>query len=238
MSLRATLRGVGLVSRLQTGLVVGTRPRCFSICTPVLLNEKDDIKKVRIYTKTGDKGTSSLYTGERRPKSDPIFDALGNTDELNSSIGMAREYCLELSSKHVCDELEARLIKMQSTLLDIGSFIATPRTRADKKQLDRLSTFEPTLIKELEQWIDAYELELPPLRNFILPSGGKCAAMLHMCRSICRRLERSLQPLLILDDLDENAYKYVNRLSDFFFVAARYVSMKEGKDETTYKKPK
>ena len=134
------------------------------------------------------------------------------------------------------EAIQNKLIKIQSTLLDIGSFIATPRTRAQQKQLERLSTFDSNLIVELEKWIDAFETELPPLRNFILPSGGKCASTLHLSRSICRRLERSLVPLLQANDIDPNVCKYVNRLSDFLFVTARYVAMKEQKCEITYKK--
>ncbi len=205
--------------------------------------DKDSpVRKVRIYTRTGDKGESSLFTGERRPKNDLIFDALGNTDELNSALGLALEFCLDINlsnDKKLREAMEAiqnKLIKIQSTLLDIGSFIATPRTRAQQKQIERLSTFDANLTVELEKWIDTFESELPPLRNFILPSGGKCASTLHLSRSICRRLERSLVPLLQTSDIDPNVCKYVNRLSDFLFVTARYVSMKENKCEITYKK--
>ena len=110
-----------------------------------------------------------MYTGERLFKNNIIFEALGNADELNSSLGLAREFCTD---KHeIFSELENKLIRIQCVLLDIGSHIATPRTRAQPKQLERLSNFDPKLTKELENWIDAYDLELPPLRNFILPSG-------------------------------------------------------------------
>lgn len=133
---------------------------------------------------------------------------------------------------------EAQLIKIQSILLDIGSHIATPRTKAPQKQLDRLSNFDTNLTKELETWIDTYDEELPPLKNFILPSGGKFASTVHMCRSICRRTERSLQPLLQSKDLDAGVCIYVNRLSDFLFTLGRYGALKEGKVETIYKKPR
>jgi cob(I)alamin adenosyltransferase len=114
----------------------------------------------KIYTKTGDKGTTSLFTGERRRKDDHIFESLGHTDELNSCIGLAREYSLEKS--HDFDE---RLRTIQSTLLDIGSFIATPKTSATEGQLKRLSTFNTNLTLELEKWIDEYQEQLPPLKN-------------------------------------------------------------------------
>lgn len=137
--------------------------------SPVMLSSK-----FKIYTKTGDKGSSSLFTGERRPKNDAIFDALGNTDELNSNLGLAREFCLELKNKNsqlikTCDDIELKIVKIQSTLLDVGSFIATPRTKAKEQHLNRLSSFDSNLTKELETWIDTFELELKPLTNFILP---------------------------------------------------------------------
>ena len=197
--------------------------------------------KIRVYTRTGDKGQSSLFTGERRPKNDAVFDALGNADELNSALGLAIEYCADLREKNksleaACSELEAKLASIQSILLDIGSFIATPKTKAGEKQLARLAAFDATLTAKLEKWIDQMDTELPPLRNFILPSGGKFASCLHISRGVCRRLERSMQPLLQSKDLDAQVAVFVNRLSDFLFVCARYAAMKEGRAETVYKK--
>jgi cob(I)alamin adenosyltransferase len=200
-------------------------------CSLIQLADKNS-SSPKIYTKTGDKGTSSLFTGERRRKDDVFFQALGNTDELNSTIGLAREFCLE--NNHDFDE---RLKKVQSVLLDIGSFVATPKTRASEAQLNRLSAFSPSLVNELEKWIDEYQAVLPPLKNFILPSGGKCASTIHLSRAICRRLERSLQPIVQSNDLDSQVSIYVNRLSDFLFVLARYACFKENKQEVVYKKP-
>lgn len=189
---------------------------------------------MKIYTRTGDKGSTSLFTGERRPKSDRIFDCLGNADELNSCLGVAMQF---LPPPPGDEPYTTRLSKIQSTLLDIGSQIATPRSSAQPKQLERVcASFGDQLTSELEQWIDEMQLELPPLRNFILPSGGKCASMLHLSRAVCRRFERSLQPLISSGDLDNKVGIYVNRLSDFLFVFARFVAMKEGKSETIYKK--
>ena len=196
---------------------------------------------IKIYTRTGDKGKSSLYTGERRSKDDTIFEALGNTDELNSSLGLAREFLIESKSTQqdnskALEEIEDQLIKIQTLLLDLGSFIATPKTKAQSKQLERLGEFKSEHTRNLEGWIDNYDSQLPVLKNFILPSGGKCASTLHLSRSICRRLERSLQPLYRQDDLDHELVKFVNRLSDFLFVLARFVAHVEGKAETVYKK--
>lgn len=209
----------------------------FSITTR--LSAETDSKQpklFKIYTKTGDKGKSSLFTGERRLKDDTIFEALGNTDELNSALGLTREFCNETTNEEL-KGIEEKLIKIQCTLLDIGSHIATPRSKAAQKQLERLSFFDKNLTKELEDWIDDYEAKLPILKNFILPSGGKSACTLHLSRSICRRLERSIQNQLQANDLDPSVGAYVNRLSDFLFVAARYASKVEGKIETPYKKP-
>jgi len=194
--------------------------------------KKKTLSAPKIYTRTGDKGQSSLFTGERKPKDDVVFEALGNTDELNSLMGLAGEYCKD--SQHDFGDI---IKKIQSTLLDIGSFVATPLSSATEAQLKRLQTFPAALTSELEKLIDGYQEQLPPLRNFILPSGGKCAATLHLARSVCRRLERSLQPLANRSDLDTNVTIYVNRLSDFLFVLARYSAFKEDKPEVVYKKP-
>ena len=103
--------------------------------------------------------------------------------------------------------------------------------------MKRLSTFPSALIEELEKYIDEYQEQLPPLKNFILPSGGKTAATLHLARSVCRRLERSLPELVEDGNLDQIIAIYINRLSDFLFVLARYACYKENKEETVYKKP-
>jgi len=143
-----------------------------------------------------------------------------------------------MSNKQFAMLAETQLIKIQSVLLDIGSHIATPKTSASQKQLDRLSNFDVNLTMELELWIDAYDSELPTLKNFILPSGGKFASTVHICRSICRRAERSLQVLLQSKDLDANVCVYMNRLSDYLFTLARFAALKEEKAETIYKKPR
>jgi cob(I)alamin adenosyltransferase len=192
------------------------------------------MSRVKIYTKTGDGGKSSLFNGERRPKSDPIFDALGNVDELNAQLGLCFEHAV-LSQHH---ELSTTLTTIQSTLLDLGSHIATPKTSeaSDEKRLERAKFNATSLLSMLETQIDAMDSELPPLRNFILPSGGLTSAHLHVARAVCRRAERSIVPLLEQGDVDEDAFKYINRLSDYFFQAARYAAFKEGKQETPYKK--
>nr|XP_054298958.1 corrinoid adenosyltransferase MMAB isoform X3 [Pongo pygmaeus] len=164
----------------------------------------------KIYTKTGDKGFSSTFTGERRPKDDQVFEAVGTTDELSSAIGFALELVTE-KGHTFAKELQ----KIQCTLQDVGSALATPRSSAREAHL-KYTTFEAGPILELEQWIDKYTSQLPPLTAFILPSGGKISSALHFCRAVCRRAER--------------------RLSDYLFTLARYAAMKQGNQEQIYKK--
>ncbi|XP_046548721.1 corrinoid adenosyltransferase-like isoform X2 [Haliotis rubra] len=185
----------------------------------------------KIYTRTGDKGTSATFTGERRAKDSDIFIALGTTDELSSSIGLASEYCEE-AGHSVIDKLQ----EIQCMLQDVGSCIATPTGSAREAHRKR-TEFSKEYVQQLEAWIDALSAELPPLQNFILPSGGKTSASLHVARSICRRAERSVTPMARDGEIDEEALKFLNRLSDFLFTAARYTCMKEGKTEKIYRRP-
>ncbi|KAG0308597.1 hypothetical protein BGZ98_007451 [Dissophora globulifera] len=189
-------------------------------------------KKSQLYTRTGDRGESSLYNGERRLKTDRIFEALGAVDELNSSIGMAHHYC-----KKAGNGLEDQLIEIQCNLQDIGSNIATPRHDASETQL-RNTLFDEGHVEKLEGWIDTLDSQLPPLRNFILPSGGESSIFLHQSRSICRRAERTTIPVVEANDADESVLKYLNRLSDYLFAAARFAAKHEGLEENVYKKAK
>uniref|UniRef100_A0A1D2A1B6 Corrinoid adenosyltransferase MMAB n=1 Tax=Auxenochlorella protothecoides TaxID=3075 RepID=A0A1D2A1B6_AUXPR len=180
---------------------------------------------MKIYTKTGDKGTSSLYTGERRAKDDATFAALGDVDELNSAIGVAGEHVRGLDPS----------MALQSRLLDVGSAVATPLASASEAKLRR-AAFDPAHTPLLEAWIDEASAELPPLTNFILPSGGHAAAALHLARSVCRRAERAVVPLVGAGATDEAVGVYLNRLSDYLFTAARLAAKRAGAEETVYKK--
>ncbi|XP_059175972.1 corrinoid adenosyltransferase MMAB-like [Physella acuta] len=182
----------------------------------------------KIYTRTGDKGTSMTFTGVRKPKDDTVFHALGSTDELSSAIGLAAEYCKEAG--HSVDE---KLHLIQCVLQDVGSNIATPYSSAREAHLKQVQ-FDSNIINELESWIDELDAELPPLKNFILPSGGKAACSLHYARSVCRRAERWMAPLVRDKEIDVETLKFVNRLSDYLFMAARYCAMKEGREEKIY----
>lgn len=127
------------------------------------------------------------------------------------------------------------LQKIQCTLQDVGSALATPRSSAREAHLKH-TAFEEGTITELEQWIDKYSSQLPPLTAFILPSGGKSSSALHFCRAVCRRAERRVVPLVQAGETDANVAKFLNRLSDYLFTVARYAAMKEGSQEQIYKK--
>ncbi|XP_060068735.1 corrinoid adenosyltransferase MMAB-like [Ylistrum balloti] len=195
----------------------------------LLAAQKNEGKKFpKIYTKTGDKGTSSTYTGERRPKNDVIFEALGSTDELSCAIGLAAEYCRDSDIPVVTD-----LVKIQCVLQDVGSCVATPLSSARDSHL-KMTKFNGKHVTDLEKLIDQYTAELPPLENFIIPSGGKSSSSLHLARSICRRAERHVTPLVRSGEIDVEPLQYLNRLSDFLFTIARYSAKKEGKEEMIY----
>jgi len=194
---------------------------------------------MKVYTKTGDKGTSQLFSGERRGKDDAVFMALGDTDELNAQIGVALAHVQQLSSTTfplpAVAKFEERLEEIQSRLFDVGSSVATPMSSASKFKLKR-AQFHEGNVDLLENWIDEMDTELAPLRNFILPSGGGMSScQLHVARSVCRRAERRVVSIGS-DDVDPVVIKYLNRLSDYLFVAARYIAHIEGKEETIWKK--
>lgn len=186
---------------------------------------------MKVYTKTGDKGTSQLFSGERRPKSDSSFQALGDTDELNAQIGVAVEQARVADNVYLPPKLE----QIQSRLFDLGACVATPLTTASESKQRRTGLFDEQNVTQLELWIDEMDAELPPLKCFILPSGGGLASThLHVARAVCRRAERSVVPLVAAGDVDGVVQRYLNRLSDFLFVSARYAALKEGKEETKW----
>ncbi|XP_041266126.1 corrinoid adenosyltransferase isoform X2 [Onychostruthus taczanowskii] len=198
----------------------------------------------RIYTRTGDSGFSSTFTGERRPKGDRIFEALGATDELSSAIGLAGEFSSEKGHTFV-DQLH----KVQCMLQDVGSNIATPLSSAREAHRKRTSFSEKPVL-ELEQWIDSYSEQLPPLRAFILPPKPFGILQPHPTWPwMLPGMEQpellwpgphhphSVVPLVQAGEADPNVAKYLNRLSDYLFVLARYAAMKEGKEEKIYIKP-
>ncbi len=174
---------------------------------------------MKIYTKTGDKGETSLYGGTRVSKASFRVESYGNIDELNSFIGVAKS---QIENEEVINQLR----KIQFDLFTLGSESATPVDKLmlanGKSRLPLLIT--ETEIEELEQWMDAMEETLEPLQYFILPGGGKAATALHVARTVCRRAERGLILLQQEEAVRPEMIKYLNRLSDYLFVLARYVS--------------
>lgn len=179
----------------------------------------------RIYTRTGDKGTTALGTGERRPKYDLRIESYGTVDETNSALGMAR-----LSTASEDPRLDAMLGRIQNDLFDLGADLCTPDT-GEKLEWELLRIVE-TQVTRLEAEIDELNAELEPLRSFVLPAGTPSAAALHLARTISRRAERLMVELAAQPNeiVGEPALKYINRLSDFLFVASRYANLKAGGD--------
>jgi cob(I)alamin adenosyltransferase len=175
---------------------------------------------MKIYTKTGDKGKTSLFTGQRVQKDNPFIEALGAVDECNSAIGWSLAHFPNDSTLHKTRE---QLITIQHALFDVGAAIATPRTTAVNTKLEK-TRFDDEEIEALEKWIDEMESHLPKLNCFILPGGAPAGAALHMARSLCRTAERRAIPLHEAGDIADNVLIYLNRLSDYLFVASRYVN--------------
>jgi len=178
----------------------------------------------KIYTKTGDKGSTALVGGQRLPKSHPRIDAYGTVDELNAFIGRALE-----SSKQdlVAPDFELVLTRIQHELFNLGSLLATLPEDIRPQQ----ATINQGHITQLEQVIDTYNKGLPPLKSFILPGGSRLAADLHICRTVCRRAERLLQGMAETEQTPELSIIYLNRLSDAFFVFSRWAQKQQGLPE-------
>lgn len=189
---------------------------------------------MKIYTKTGDKGETSLYTGQRVPKNDPFIEAVGTVDECNTSIGIAIAH---LPQNDLCAGARQQLTDIQHALFDVGAAIATPRTRANAHKIEK-TRFDDEATSVLEEWIDEMEKNLTPLTTFILPGGHPAGAHLHLARSFCRRAERVVVPLNQHSDVSDHVFVYLNRLSDYLFVASRYVNKLLDSPETTWEKHK
>ena len=179
----------------------------------------------KIYTRTGDKGDTALGNGSRVPKHDARVDAYGTTDELNCFVGVAR-----LAAK---DETDAALSRIQNDLFDIGADLCRPDMSADAEAEYTPLRIVPEQVDRLEREIDVMNANLEPLRSFILPGGTDLAAHLHVCRTVARRAERQTVLLAEQEDVNEAAVRYLNRLSDWFFVAAR-IANNVGKDDVLW----
>lgn len=184
------------------------------------------MKKSHIYTKTGDKGMTSLVGGVRVPKTHARLEAYGTVDELNSHIGL-------LISLAGDDELGAWLTEVQCNLFVVGSYLATDTQQTELRQQ---SVVTAEMVEKMERAIDETDASLPPLRLFVLPAGTQAASQCHVCRTVCRRAERRILALAENTDIDQNVIAYVNRLSDYLFVLARKLNISAGQEEIIWKR--
>jgi len=179
---------------------------------------------MKIYTKTGDKGTTSLVYGQRVSKNDLRVEAYGTCDEANSMIGLGLSHLYHTKFEGK-EEVEAIFKKVQTTLFHVGAELATP---AGKEVKWKVSDEDISL---LETAIDKWDAQIPPLTNFVLPGGSQAGASFHVARTIVRRAER--KAVAIGEQVNPLVISYLNRLSDFLFVAARYVNHRLGQGEPT-----
>ena len=177
-----------------------------------------------IYTRTGDDGTTGLFGGSRVPKDDLRIESYGTVDELNSFIGRL------LENEEMSDHIEF-FRSIQSELFSIGSHLAT----VDDKMREKLPSLSPKAIENFEKWMDKADENLPKLRNFLLPGGHPSVADAHVARSVCRRAERRVVALSLVESVDPAIVKYLNRLSDLLFTTARLLSFLSKTDEIEWK---
>jgi cob(I)alamin adenosyltransferase len=182
---------------------------------------------MKIYTKTGDKGETSLFGGARVPKDAVRIEAYGVVDELNSVLGVVRA----LRPKKKIDDV---LKKIQHDLFTLGADLATP----NQKKRSSIPRIENADCDSLEKMIDTFELSLRPLKAFILPGGTVAASQLHFARTVCRRAERSVVRLSRMEYIGDDVIVYLNRLSDLLFVLSRYANRVEGKKEVQWMHPR
>ncbi len=179
---------------------------------------------MKIYTKTGDQGTTALFGGKRVHKDDIRVEAYGTVDELNAMVGL-------LYSKLQEPELLSELDAIQNELFVIGSHLASDPARPGLK----LPAFKNESILDLERSIDLMDEKLNPLKYFILPRGSESISLAHLCRTICRRAERRVVSLGKIESLDSDIMVYLNRLSDYFFTLSRFIAKNDKVDEIPWK---
>lgn len=179
---------------------------------------------MKIYTKTGDAGETGLFGGPRVRKSDPRVEAYGEIDELNAAVGAARALVED-------PEIDLQLAKVQEELFCVGAELATPH---GAKARSAIPAVDAAWAARLEAAIDDLDEELPPLTRFVLPGGTRTAAALHLARTVCRRAERRAVALAAESAVEPGVLVYLNRLSDFLFVAARIANHRAKKEETLW----
>jgi cob(I)alamin adenosyltransferase len=181
----------------------------------------------RVYTRQGDRGETALAGGQRVPKDSPRIEAYGTVDELNAFTGLARD---SASADPALAPLAAMLLRVQHELFNLGSILATLPENVHPKQ----ARITPADIERLEAEMDRMNEELAPLRSFVLPGGSRLNAELHVCRTICRRAERLCVALAREEQIPSEVVGFLNRLSDAFFVASRWASLKTNASETLW----
>jgi cob(I)alamin adenosyltransferase len=188
------------------------------------------LSKMKVYTKTGDTGTTALFGGTRVPKHHIRIESYGTVDELNSHIGLIRD-------QDISDLYKKVLIEVQDRLFTVGAVLATPPEKKTLKngqpRLQNLGIIESD-IKFLENEIDIMEESLPPMTHFVLPGGHTTVSYCHIARCVCRRAERLAVHLNDIEPTDERVIKYLNRLSDYLFVLARKLSYDLNADEVQW----
>lgn len=172
----------------------------------------------KIYTRTGDAGTTGLGDGSRIDKDDPLIEAMGTVDELNSSLGW-------LLVQQPPQALREQLVEIQHDLFDLGGELCLPGHRV----------ITEAHITMLEQWLDAWNEQLSPLREFILPGGTAAAAAAHLSRTVCRRAERRLVTAARAQEINPQSQRYLNRLSDYLFVIARVLNWQAGQPDVLWR---
>lgn len=179
----------------------------------------------KIYTKTGDKGETALGNGTRVAKHSARVSAYGTVDETNATVGLARQYSN--------GDLDAALQRISNDLFDLGADLCTPDMENDATAPYPRLRMIAAQVDRLEAEIDVMNARLTPLRSFILPGGSALAAQMHLCRTVCRRAERLVVELATTEAVNPEAVKYLNRLSDWFFVAGR-IANNDGKDDVLW----
>lgn len=193
--------------------------------------------KSQLYTGTGDSGTTSLVGGQRVKKNSQRLEAYGTIDELSSFLGL-------ISSDPTCQaEVKGQVRDIQNELFNIGSYLATqsPGVSETAKEdptveLPRCASLDATKLQRLEGWIDVLDEQTPKIREFVLPGGCELAAKAHTARTVCRRAERNIVDLAETEYVDPFVTRYINRLSDYLFIAARYFNFMQGEEEIVWKK--
>ncbi|MDZ4754890.1 MAG: cob(I)yrinic acid a,c-diamide adenosyltransferase [Phycisphaerae bacterium] len=171
---------------------------------------------MKLYTRSGDDGTTGLFGGGRVSKDDPRIEAYGTVDELNACIGLAASSCS--ADRPVQKRLLEMFGQIQSRLFDIGADLATPE---ESKAAAKIVRIDASVVQEIESWIDEIDGGNPPIRAFVLPGGTELAARMHLARTVCRRAERLMVHLAHSESVSQAAIHWINRLSDLLFAMAR-----------------